>query len=287
MVTIIPDERIDEEAVETVARLSRDLKNSARLLTREQARYLVDLYYELQDDRIRANNQKRAHTEDVEPNELISWFADRQMDLETDAKKALDIYSDAQIPGQWAKSIVGIGPVIAAGLLAHVDIEKAPTAGHIWRFAGLDPTVKWGKGEKRPWNAQLKVLTWKAGESFVKQQSRPNDVYGKIYVERKMLEIARNERGDFKDQAEASLAEKNFGKDTAARAAYEQGMLPPARIHLRAQRYAVKLFLAHFHHVLYEDRYGTPPPKPYVIEHGGHTHYIAPPHWVDGQLSVD
>src|SRR5581483_161544 len=25
----------------------------------------------------------------------------------------------------------------------HIDIEKAPTAGHIWRFAGLDPTLRW------------------------------------------------------------------------------------------------------------------------------------------------
>ena len=37
----------------------------------------------------------------------------------------------------------GIGPVIAAGLLANIDIKQAPTVGHIWRFAGLDPTNKW------------------------------------------------------------------------------------------------------------------------------------------------
>jgi hypothetical protein len=43
-------------------------------------------------------------------------------------------------------------------LLARIDIVKAPTAGHIWRYAGLDPTVRWNKGEKRPWNAGLKVL---------------------------------------------------------------------------------------------------------------------------------
>lgn len=55
-------------------------------------------------------------------------------------------------------SIHGIGPVISAGLLAHIDIHRAVTVGHIWRFAGLDPSVKWLKKTKRPWNAGLKVL---------------------------------------------------------------------------------------------------------------------------------
>jgi hypothetical protein len=56
-------------------------------------------------------------------------------------------------------------------------------------------------------------------------------------------------------------------------------MLPPARIHRRAVRYAVKLFLAHYHHVAYEVEFGEPPPKPYVIEHLGHVDFIGPPNW--------
>ncbi|KKL21523.1 hypothetical protein LCGC14_2444610, partial [marine sediment metagenome] len=57
------------------------------------------------------------------------------------------------------------------------------------------PTVKWGKGKKRPWNASLKVLCWHAGESFVKCHNREHDVYGKLYVERKARELARNAEG--------------------------------------------------------------------------------------------
>lgn len=86
--------------------------------------------------------------------------------------------------------------------------------------------------------------------------------------------------GQFADQAARSLEEKKFRADTVARQWYEQGKLPPARIHIRAQRYAVKLFLAHWHHVAYEVRYGAPPPKPYIIEHdAAHTHFKAPPNW--------
>lgn len=270
---------IDDEQTIPIARLSKDLRESAALLTSDQARYLVDLYYQLQEDRIRSAHQVRQAGKAGEPAAITEWFAEQSRLLENDAKKALDVYSSAQEPGRWAKSITGIGPVLAAGLLAHIDIERAPTVGHIWSFAGLNPTSTWSKGEKRPWNARLKTLCWKIGESFVKVQNLDSDTYGKVYAERKALEIARNERGDFAEQARASLEGKNYGKDTTARASYELGQLPPARIHLRAERYAVKLFLAHFHHVAYESRFGEPPPKPYIIEHGGHTHYIAPPNW--------
>lgn len=270
---------VDDEQTIQVARLSKDLRESAALLTKEQARYLVDLYYTMQEDRIRAAHQVRQADKAGEPAAILTWFGDQTRLMEGDVKKALDVYSRAQTPGAWAQSITGIGPVLAAGLLAHIDIERSPTVGHIWSFAGLNPTSTWSKGEKRPWNARLKTLCWKIGESFVKVQNLESDTYGKVYAERKALEIERNLRGDFADQAAASLASKNYGRDTTARASYELGQLPPARIHLRAERYAVKLFLAHYHAVAYESHFGEPPPKPYIIEHGGHTHYIAPPNW--------
>jgi hypothetical protein len=169
--------------------------------------------------------------------------------------------------------------VIAAGLLANIDIERAPTVGHIWRFAGLDPTVTWDKGTKRPWNARLKVLTWKIGESFVKVSNHADDIYGHVYAERKALEAAANERGEFAAQAEAKLAKYRIGKDTEAYGHYSKGHLPPAHIHSRAKRYAVKLFLSHWHHVAYETRFGEPPPKPYILTRPEHVHFFAPPHW--------
>ena len=55
-------------------------------------------------------------------------------------------------------------------ILAHVNPEKTTTAGKLWAFAGLNPEVKWEAGQKRPWNARLKMLlVYKAGESFIKQ----------------------------------------------------------------------------------------------------------------------
>ena len=94
-------------------------------------------------------------------------------------------------------SITGIGPVIAAGMIANIDIKKCQTAGAIWKFAGLDPTVEWKKGQKRPWNADLKTLCWKLGQSFLKVQSNSNAFYSRLYLERKEYETEKNEKGDY------------------------------------------------------------------------------------------
>lgn len=257
--------------------LTRDLKAAAATLTATEARYLVDYYYTMQENRKRADNQVRALGEAVEPHSIILWLATNTDTLERNIRSALLSYSTHNPVGAWAMSIRGIGPVIAAGLLAHIDITKAPTVGHIWRFAGLDPTVKWAKGQKRPWNAQLKTLCWKIGESFVKQSGNMDSLYSRVYKERKQLETELNEAGAFKDQAAISLQTRNFSRDTVARKYYEEGKLPPARIHLRAQRYTVKLFLAHLHCVWYYVEYNRLPPKPYVLEHLGHAHFIFPP----------
>ena len=233
----------------------------------------------MQRYRIRADNQIRASAESTEPHAVVSWLADQTGTLEQQIKRALDAYTDSAVVGQWAKSIVGIGPVLAAGLQAHIDITRAPTVGHIWRFAGLDPTVTWAPKTKRPWNAQLKTLCWKIGESFVKQSGHEDCLYGHLYQARKAQEVARNAAGAFADQAAASLESKRWRADTTTKARYEAGELPDARLHLRAERYATKLFLAHWHAVAYRAHFGADAPKPYVVAHLGHTHLIQVPNW--------
>lgn len=265
--------------LDPVTRLSRDLANAAKTLSLAEARYLVDAYYMLQKNRIQAANQMRALNESEEPHEVIDWLLAQNETLENQIKRALDHWTDGQELGVWAKSITGIGPVITAGLLAHIDITRAPTVGHIWSFAGLNPERKWEKKTKRPWNAQLKTLCWKIGESFVKVSGNPKAVYGAIYAERKVYEQQRNDAGGCSAQAAAILTEKKIGKDTEAFGHLSGGKLPPAQIHARAERYAVKLFLAHYHHVAYRLHYGTEPPKPYPIAILGHAHEIAVPNW--------
>jgi hypothetical protein len=260
-----------------ITNLTRDLKKATVTLSRDEARFLVDNYYLMQEQRIRTAGQVRSMNASGEPHDVLHWFNAQSETLEKQVAKALDAYSNGFVLGRWARSQYGIGPVISAGLLAHIDIEKAPTVGHIWSFAGLNPTAKWEKGQKRPWNAELKTLCWKLGESFLKTSGRDGDVYGHILMERRTLEQERNDKGEYAEQAATSL--KRVGKTTETAKHNEDGKLSPGHILSRSKRYAVKLFLAHYHHVAYELKFGTLPPKPYIIEHGGHTHYLAPPNW--------
>lgn len=329
------------QSFEPLIKLRKDLKEAAVTLGQHEARFLVDSYYLMQDNRIRADHQLRVLTEDKEPHLILDWLSGNASALERNIAAALGVYSGASPIGNWAESIVGIGPILSAGLISHIDITKAPTAGHIWRFAGLDPTSKWLGREKatalvkemiletdtgdlenlllklcsktnakpinlrnqamkgrmgaplekmtkasltsavakRPWNATLKTLCWKIGESFVKVSNNKADVYGHCWRERKEYETNKNENGDYKALADEELKIKTYDKGTEAYKAYIQGKLPDGRIHARAKRYAVKLFLSHWHHVAYELHYKKLPPKPYVIDHLGHTHYLAPPNW--------
>jgi hypothetical protein len=315
-------------------KLRQDLAKSAELLSKDQARYLVHLYYHLQHGRIATGGIIRASGD--APVELIEWFEGRYGRLESNLKNVLGRFAAAHGSGRWAQSVVGIGPVISAGLVAHIDPTQARYAGQVWRFAGLDPSQRWiGKDEARslvgdrwdsdltptenaiqmaalvnrraetvlklatkggeravtrdnlaqaislrPWNAELKVLAWKIGESFVKVVGRDDAFYGKVYANYKAKELARNERGELATQAADKLARFRIGKGTEAYKWYSQGKLPPAHIHARAKRAAVKLFLSHFHAVAYECEFGEPPAPPYAIEHlAGHHDFIPVPGW--------
>lgn len=265
--------------------LDRDLKKAAADLGDAEVRYLVDSYYDAQDFRKQQNQRVAASQESGEPSLVMQRLAGDAARMEGNIKYALDKWGQSDPGCQWARSITGIGPVIAAGLAAHIDMEHCPTVGHIWSFAGLNPESKWEKGQKRPWNASLKTLCWKIGESFVKVSGRESDVYGKVYLARKEYETQLNEQGAFAAQAADILKRVPNHKQKAI---YAQGKLPDGHIHSRAKRYAVKLFLAHWHYVMYQLTYGTPPPFPYIFSeaakiagHGNHLHFTVPPGFED------
>lgn len=264
-----------------VLRLSRDLRKAAATLKEREVRYLVDAYYAMQRQRIRADNQIRALGAGAEPHAVIDWLSSNSETLEGQVRAALDHFSKAHALGPWLRQHVGVGPVISAGLLAHLSFtlpsgERVRTVSPWWRFAGLDPTVKWGKGQKRPWNAALKTLCWKLSDSFKKFSFRDDCWYGQRYRERKRYEVERDQRGGNAECARLTLEERTF-QDEATKACYESGKLPPGRLDLRAMRWTVKLFLSHYHDYGYEVIFGEKPPAPYPIAFQGHSGLIYPP----------
>ena len=117
-------------------------------MSREEVRFLVDSYYRVQKDRIRTNHQYNALVTEGRDHEALTWFLENNELLEKGLESLLKSFADGNLVTQWSQSIVGIGPIISAGLYAHIDMDRAETAGAIWRYAGLDPTQDWLGKEK-------------------------------------------------------------------------------------------------------------------------------------------
>lgn len=277
--------RTDLEEVQ-MAKISNERKFAAlmldlrkqRDLNRGEARYLVSMYYSMQEERIRQYSRANKETEKglgAHPETLILMARSAEL-FENEAKKALDKFSTSHPVGRWMRSIDGIGPVTSAGLLAFVDINICNTAGKLWAFAGLEPGSKPKKGQKLTYNPQLKKLCYIIGEGFIKVSGKETALYGHIYKERKLYEQGKNEAGDYRTQAESILDTRNIGEDTEAIKHLRAGKLTPAHIHARARRYAVKMFLSHLQQVWYEWEFGEPAPKPFAIAHLGHVDIIKP-----------
>lgn len=262
--------------LEPLQKLSRDLAKATRTIGHAEARYLVDLYYQMQDNRIRGCGQVRALNESNEPHDVIKWISDQAETLENQIKRALDKYTDAEPAGVWAKGNLGIGPVISAGLCANIgDASRFQTCGDLWAYCGLVPGQRRKRGEKSNWSSRLKRLAWLMGQSFVKVSGKEDAFYGKLYKEKKEYYVKRNEAGEFSERAAQCLKDKNYGKDTEAYKHYSAGRLPPAHIQAMAERYAAKIFLSHFWEVSLRIR-GIQPPKAYPIAILGHAHEIKP-----------
>jgi hypothetical protein len=130
----------------------------------------------------------------------------------------------------------------------------------------------------------LKSLCSKLGESFVNASFREGDFYGRLYVQRLSHETAANDAGEFADQARGKLERLHADRNGEDFKWYSSGKLPPAHLQARAKRWAVKLFLAHYHHVAWTLATGTAPAKPYVISILNHTDFIKPPKFDGGAL---
>src|SRR5262245_19718103 len=99
---------------------AKDIKIAAQKIEgAAEARYLVDLYYQIQEFRKATANQIRSLGKN-EPGELIGGVFGTMKSVEDKIKVGLGAYTDTQPLGQWVKQTRGIGPVIAAGLLAHI-----------------------------------------------------------------------------------------------------------------------------------------------------------------------
>ena len=303
-------------ALEPVYRASKDIAKAIRSggggITEGEARFLVDMHENVQRQRIRCSNAVKqlgrdAETSgvDEEPHDALDYIRKQHEIIEKQIATLVGAVFEVHEMAWFFQQTPGIGPGLAMKLLAELDINRAPTAGHFWSFAGLNPAQSWGKGQKRPFNARLKKTLFLCSDQWIKMKANPDSHYSRWLFERRDIEWQKNLEGGNVDYCRKALDRKQYGDSTDAKAWLEgkcspglasdmlaegdtptaakcrvsEGglpMIPPAQVVMRARRWTSKLFLAHLHHCWYEQAFGVEPPKPYVIEHGGHAHTIVP-----------
>ncbi len=153
------------------------------------------------------------------PNDLRS-FVDMIAEFEKASQKYLHKEVQKHYMWEWLNGIRGIGPNLAAKLLAKIgDLDKFPTVSHLWSYCGFDGS-DWRKNKH---NWALTSIGWLIAESFQKQKAE-NSEYRAIYDKRKEYESAK----------------------PPCSKCLEQGFLEhcrPAHINNKARRYTVKQFL--------------------------------------------
>ena len=232
---------------------------------------MVELYYDAQDLRIAHANKDRTEP----PSELVEWLEFWMKAGESVIHGKLKQWvegEDSPPEAKWAYNQVGIGPVIASGLSAHIDLVKADTISAVWKFAGQAPGFdRRQKGTKIPYNARLKTLCWKISESFVKVSGKKDAFYGQLYLQFKAQEIQRNDGGLYQEAAKRELEKKKFkAEDSVTKKRLLAGMLSDAHLHARAKRRTVKIFLSEYW-VEGRKGKGLPVTDPYVIQIMRHT----------------
>jgi hypothetical protein len=207
-------------------------------------REIINAYYSINNTRTLLSSQSRRLKDDQLSSDFLQSFSNNLYLMEKTIKNNFQSYIKDSTVGFWALSQYGIGTVFVAGLMAYIDITKAPNVSNIWRYAGLDPNQSI---DYKDYNQYLKSLCLKIGNTFKKFSYKDDCFYGQLYL-----------------------------KDKERRTSIYSS-LPSSRIDAQARRYAVKIFLSHYHSVAYQDYYGTQPLPSYIIQSNPHLYEIPIP----------
>ena len=133
--------------------------------TREEVKKLVTLYYQIQGFRMMVSQQIKALEKENAGVSyvLLEWVLKNCAILESGIKDALEIITNASEVGRWLLSIIGVGPVIAAGCMSFFDIKGKEYASQFISYAGLNDN-------NRPWlgrEASKKIINEVIGDAKV------------------------------------------------------------------------------------------------------------------------
>lgn len=215
-------------------------------------RVVKDVRQAVQKQRIRVSNQLSALERNVDQatekdRKMLEAWLEVFEDIESRANRDLSrAVKGAGMPiYNRLVDIKGIGDIMAARILAEIDIVRADTVSSLWKYAGYGVNADGKrdrpvKGQKLGYNKELKIVIRLAVESFIKSRSP----YASLYYTEK----------------EKWMAREGITKMHAHNAAIGK---------------VAKVFLAHLWHV-WRVVDGLPIRSVFAIEKMGHTHYIRP-----------
>ena len=241
-------------------------------LNRQEGVSLIRTYYQIQKHRVGLGNQVFAIISDKirelmdDPEfdlpqglEDLLKFRDEEMEgiktqleiywqslYETEKQISKDLlYSirDTEIYQQFLLPVKGIGPVLGANLIYHIDISKSLYVSSLWKYAGLGVNDKGAadkltKGEKATWNPDLKRACFLIGQSFIKAGSQYRQFFDSRREREHVINLKRPEKEKLTD----------------------------GHIARRATRYMVKQFLSDLY-VHWRQIEGLPVNRPWITEY--------------------
>ena len=167
------------------------------------------------------------------------------LDMEEELDK--DIAAEVKQYGiyEYVTAVKGIGPMLAAKLIAMIDINRGQHVSSLWKYAGLavvdGKSERPVKGQKLGYNKRVRTTCFLIASSFLKSGSPYRDEYDKS------RDYYAANRPDWTDLHQ----------------------------HNAAMRKMVKLFLQHLW-LTWRQLEGLPISRPYVHEKLGHKHYYGP-----------
>ncbi len=232
-----------------MAKISLDIMADAKLAAKTmgslEASYLVGMYQYFLNQRIAVQNRLRSLPD--EPSNALMYMKQQMEEGEKDCRVLLECYTDNHPIASVIKQIKGIGSIISAGYVAHVDMDKAKHFPQVLAYGGYSPTAVWRKGERRSYNMDFRKILILAGRSFVFSSGSPISYFGKRYKLFKTRIEWHNEQGHYADVAAKKLSMFKFDEASSTYKAYIKGILPPAHIIRLAAFKTVALFVGVVH----------------------------------------
>ena len=134
--------------LEGLALISKVVKDSTAVMTRDQARVIIDSYYQVQKIRIAFQNQTRAVIQGYDDENVeslaVTWILRYCENLENQIKKLISGYAESVPVCKWAMATKGIGPIFAVSLWCYIDMDICKHANQFLSYAGLnDNNTPW------------------------------------------------------------------------------------------------------------------------------------------------